>query len=127
MVRLNTRPERCQPKKIFCCRVHPSATMYCVKTPHLQPARAIHICMCTLCRYFDLVPWQSLASMNQNFLLTERRRHYLRYAGGLCYFEVCFAMIDGQSSAESSHWNILQRRQHYCARQLIQLLLRSHP
>jgi hypothetical protein len=42
-----------------------------------------------LCRYFDLVPWQSLASMNQNFILTERRRHYLRYAGGLCYFEVC--------------------------------------
>lgn len=38
--------------------------------------------------YFDLVPWQSLASMNQNFILTERRRHYLRYAGGLCYFEV---------------------------------------
>lgn len=36
-----------------------------------------------------MVPWQSLASMNQNFLLTERRRHYLRYAGGLCYFEVC--------------------------------------
>ena len=39
--------------------------------------------------YFDLVPWQSLASMNHNFLLTERRRHYLRYAGGLTFFEVC--------------------------------------
>ncbi len=38
--------------------------------------------------YFDLVPWQSLASMNHNFLLTERRRHYLRYAGGLTFFEV---------------------------------------
>ncbi len=39
--------------------------------------------------YFDLVPWQSLAAMNHNFLLTERRRHYLRYAGGLTFFEVC--------------------------------------
>lgn len=38
--------------------------------------------------YFDLLPWQSLASMNHNFLLTERRRHYLRYAGGLTFFEV---------------------------------------
>lgn len=39
-------------------------------------------------RYFDLVPWESLASMNHNFLLTERRRHYLKYCGGLTYFEV---------------------------------------
>ena len=34
------------------------------------------------------VPCQSLASMNHNFLLTERRRHYLRYNGGLTFFEV---------------------------------------
>ena len=38
--------------------------------------------------YFDAVPWWSLASINHNFLLTERRRHYLRYLGGLTYFEV---------------------------------------
>ena len=37
--------------------------------------------------YFSLVPWQSLAAMNHNFLLTERRRHYLRYLGGLTFFE----------------------------------------
>jgi hypothetical protein len=37
--------------------------------------------------YFALVPWQSLAAMNHNFLLTERRRHYLRYLGGLTFFE----------------------------------------
>lgn len=43
--------------------------------------------------YFDLVPWQSLASMNHNFLLTERRRHYLRYAGGLTFFEVCTFLV----------------------------------
>ncbi|PNW84577.1 hypothetical protein CHLRE_03g149700v5 [Chlamydomonas reinhardtii] len=38
--------------------------------------------------YFDLLPWQWLAGANHNFLLTERRRHYLRYCGGLTYFEV---------------------------------------
>ncbi|KAG2454858.1 hypothetical protein HYH02_000689 [Chlamydomonas schloesseri] len=38
--------------------------------------------------WFDLLPWQWLAGANHNFLLTERRRHYLRYCGGLTYFEV---------------------------------------
>jgi len=38
--------------------------------------------------YFDLVPWQVLASINHNFLLTERKRHFLRYNGGLTYFEI---------------------------------------
>jgi hypothetical protein len=37
--------------------------------------------------YLDLVPWQALAGDNHNFLLTERRRHYLRYSGGLTFFE----------------------------------------
>lgn len=38
--------------------------------------------------YFDLVPWEAIASINHNFLLTERKRHFLRYNGGLTYFEV---------------------------------------
>ncbi len=38
--------------------------------------------------YLDLVPWQGLAVANHNFLLTERRRHYLRYCGGLSFFEI---------------------------------------
>ncbi|MBR8835072.1 MAG: iron-containing redox enzyme family protein [Stigonema ocellatum SAG 48.90 = DSM 106950] len=38
--------------------------------------------------YFDLVPWQVLACANHNFLLTECKRHFLRYNGGLTYFEV---------------------------------------
>lgn len=38
--------------------------------------------------YFELVPWQVLASINHNFLLTERKRHFLRYNGGLAYFEI---------------------------------------
>jgi hypothetical protein len=38
--------------------------------------------------YFDLVPWELLASINHNFLLTECKRHFLRYNGGLTYFEI---------------------------------------
>lgn len=38
--------------------------------------------------YFDLVPWEVLACANHNFLLTERKRYFLRYNGGLTYFEV---------------------------------------
>ncbi len=43
--------------------------------------------------YFDLAPWQLLACINHNFLLTERRRHYLRYAAGLTFFEVRLAHL----------------------------------
>jgi hypothetical protein len=38
--------------------------------------------------YFDLAPWELLASINHNFLLTERKRYFLRYNGGLTYFEI---------------------------------------
>jgi hypothetical protein len=38
--------------------------------------------------YFELVPWEILAAINHNFLLTECKRHFLRYNGGLTYFEI---------------------------------------
>nr|WP_238360880.1 iron-containing redox enzyme family protein [Iningainema tapete] len=38
--------------------------------------------------YFNLVPWQVLACANHNFLMTECKRYFLRYSGGLTYFEV---------------------------------------
>lgn len=38
--------------------------------------------------YFDLVPWEVLACANHNFLVTERKIYFLRYNGGLTYFEV---------------------------------------
>ncbi len=38
--------------------------------------------------YFDLVPWEVLVGANHNFLVTERKRYFLRYSGGLTYFEV---------------------------------------
>lgn len=38
--------------------------------------------------YLDWVPWQVLASINHNFFLTQRKRHFLRYVGGFTYFEI---------------------------------------
>ncbi|HEX8282902.1 MAG TPA: iron-containing redox enzyme family protein [Pyrinomonadaceae bacterium] len=38
--------------------------------------------------YFDAVPWEVLAAINHSFLLSERKRHFLRYVGGLLYTEV---------------------------------------
>jgi hypothetical protein len=38
--------------------------------------------------YFDLVPWEVLAGINHSFLLSERKRFYLRYVGGLLYTEI---------------------------------------
>ena len=37
--------------------------------------------------YFDLVPWEVLANVNHSFLLSDRKRHFLRYVGGLLYTE----------------------------------------
>lgn len=66
--------------------------------------------------YFDLVPWEILACANHNFLLTERRRYYLRYSGGLTYFEVAgpaayrnylaAAQRLGLSNAAMGYWEL---------------------
>jgi hypothetical protein len=37
--------------------------------------------------YLDLVPWEVLAGINHSFLLSDRRRLFLRYVGGLLYTE----------------------------------------
>ncbi|WP_088240547.1 iron-containing redox enzyme family protein [Calothrix rhizosoleniae] len=37
--------------------------------------------------YLDLVPWESLASINYGFIVSERKRYFLRYIGGLLYSE----------------------------------------
>ena len=38
--------------------------------------------------YFDLVPWEVLAGINHSFFLSERKKNFLRYVGGLLYTEV---------------------------------------
>ncbi|WP_026734922.1 iron-containing redox enzyme family protein [Fischerella sp. PCC 9605] len=66
--------------------------------------------------YFDLVPWEVLACANHNFLMTECKRHFLRYCGGLTYFEVAgpaayrnyltVAQRLGLSDAAMGYWEL---------------------
>ncbi|OKH40972.1 hypothetical protein NIES2119_01310 [[Phormidium ambiguum] IAM M-71] len=66
--------------------------------------------------YFDLVPWQLLAVINHSFLLTERKRYFLRYIGGLLYGELSVPAAFrpyqaagerlGLSTAAMSYWNL---------------------
>lgn len=66
--------------------------------------------------YFNIVPADILASINHNFLLTERKRHFLRYNGGLAYFEIAGPSIYqnylvaaqrlGLSEAAMGYWEL---------------------
>lgn len=66
--------------------------------------------------YFDLVPWEVLAAINHSFLLSERKRFYLRYVGGLLHTEVSVpAAFDnyraaaerlGMSEAARGYWEL---------------------
>lgn len=66
--------------------------------------------------YFDLVPWQLLAVINHSFLMTERKRYFLRYIGGLLYGELSVPATFrnyqaagerlGLSAAAMSYWNL---------------------
>jgi tetratricopeptide (TPR) repeat protein len=66
--------------------------------------------------YFDLVPWEVLACDNHNFLTTDRKRYFLRYCGGLTYFEVAgpatynnylaAAQRLGLSEAAMAYWEL---------------------
>lgn len=66
--------------------------------------------------YFDLVPWEVIASANHNFLLTQRKRYFLRYNGGLTYFEIAGPSIYrnyltaaqrlGLSDTASGYWEL---------------------
>ncbi len=64
--------------------------------------------------YFDAVPWEVLATINHSFLLSDRRRHFLRYVGGLLYTEIsvpaafrCFVAASerlGLSTETRTYW-----------------------
>ena len=66
--------------------------------------------------YFNLVPWEVLAGINHSFLLSERKRFYLRYIGGLLYTEISVpAAFDnyraaaerlGMSEAARGYWEL---------------------
>ena len=38
--------------------------------------------------YFSLTPWEVLANINNSFRLSERKKYFLRYIGGLLYNEI---------------------------------------
>lgn len=63
--------------------------------------------------YFDRVPWEVLAGINQSFLLTERKRHYLRYIGGLLYTEIAIPSAFRNYSAAARRLNLPQAAMGY--------------
>ena len=38
--------------------------------------------------YLDIVPWEVLANINHSFMLSEEKRKFLRYVGGLMFIEI---------------------------------------
>lgn len=63
--------------------------------------------------YFDLVPWEVLASINHNFLLTECKQHFLRYNGGLAYFEIAGPAIYRTYLAAAKRLNLSEAAMGY--------------
>jgi hypothetical protein len=69
--------------------------------------------------YFDTVPEEVLATINHSFLLSERKRFFLRYVGGLMYTEVSVpaafrnyrdaATRLGLSEAARGYWELHMR------------------
>ena len=66
--------------------------------------------------HFELVPWEVLATINHSFLLSERKRYYVRYEGGLLYTEISVpAAVDnsrlaaerlGMSEKARGYWDL---------------------
>ena len=66
--------------------------------------------------YFEMVPWEVLANINHSFSLSEQKRKFLRYIGGLLYIEISVPAsfknnkLAGQrlglSSKATSYWDI---------------------
>jgi hypothetical protein len=94
---------------------HPTSLITSLALPPLPPTPH-HLTPTEEEAYLDLLPWQWLAGSNQNFLITERRRHYLRYAGALTFFE-----INGPSVYKVRSWwqhvRLLAHSSSHCALQ----------
>lgn len=63
--------------------------------------------------YFDVVPWEVLAGINQSFLQTERKRYFLRYIGGLLYTEVSTPSAFRNYSAAAKRLDLPQATMGY--------------
>ncbi len=66
--------------------------------------------------YLDIVPWEVLANINHSFLLSEQKRKFLRYVGGLMFIEISVPASFrnnklagerlGMSGEATSYWDI---------------------
>ena len=80
--------------------------------------------------YFDVVPEEVLATINHSFLLSERKRFFLRYIGGLMYTEVSVpaafrnyrdaAARLGLSEAARGYWELHIREDERHGRWMLQ-------
>lgn len=91
--------------------------------------------------YFDCVPWQVLAGINHSFLLSERKRHFLRYIGGLLHTEISIpggfrhylaaATRLGFSNAAMGYWSLHikedERHGRWMLRDVALPLIRRYP
>ena len=63
--------------------------------------------------YLDFVPWEVLAAINHSFLLSERKRFYLRYVGGLLYTEISVPAAFGNYRAAAERLNMSEAARSY--------------
>jgi hypothetical protein len=63
--------------------------------------------------YFELVPWEVLASINHSFLLSDRRRHFLRYVGALLYRETSAPAAFGEYRAAAARLGLSGSARRY--------------
>lgn len=63
--------------------------------------------------YFDLVPWEVLATINHSFLLSERKRFFLRYIGGLLYTEISVPASFRNYRAAAERMNLSEKAMGY--------------
>lgn len=63
--------------------------------------------------YFELVPWEVLAAINHSFLLSERKRFYLRYVGGLLYTEISVPAAFDNYRAAAERLGMSERARGY--------------
>ena len=63
--------------------------------------------------HFQLVPWEVLATINHSFLLSERKRFYLRYVGGLLYTEISVPAAFNNYRLAAERLGITERARSY--------------
>ncbi len=63
--------------------------------------------------YFDLMPWEALASLNYAFLSSGRRRHFLRFVGTCLYRETTAPAVFGAYRAAARRLGLVAAARGY--------------